>query len=670
MYTLVLLGTTEEFVRDLARSDDTITLRTHRDTLSLHRFLESETDRVDAVVLGTDSIDLVEAVQIVGSVAPNVSVLLLAPQDNHRFLQEKLSYAPMSSKNVKIICENSPSWRAELQLAFAQTRTRRSYLRLIHEVQLDLTTIQDKPQHIQVSPFRELHDYAPIGIVAIGSKGQVLAWNAKAREITGLAERDVLSTSFSSLFHDPDRERIQHWSTFHSLRMESKEPIKLIAERIGPNGEIQFLELIFGPIREQSPTSGKIVMFQDITERKKTEAELHQAKLAAESANQAKSNFLANMSHEIRTPLGAVLGFSDLLANSESSTQDRQLWAEAIKRNGSQLMRIIDEVLDLSKIEAGALELDITPCRIPVLVSEVHSMLSIRAEEKALELRVFNLGPIPLEIKTDSTRLKQILVNVIGNAIKFSSAGSIDVAISFVDHQESARLIFDVKDRGPGLTHEQSSSLFQPFVQADSSVTRSYGGTGLGLALSRRLARALGGEVSLQQTMPGKGSVFRVEVPTAKREHLRFVDRIKPEIRPTGHYERFRAEEKRLQGFRILLVEDSIDNQVLVSRLLKAAGADVSLAQNGADGLEKALNGYFDIVLMDLQMPVLDGYGATAQLRAKGYPRPIIALTAHAMREERDHCLRIGFSEHITKPINRSLLLETIEHFVAPQLAH
>ncbi len=402
----------------------------------------------------------------------------------------------------------------------------------------------------------------------------------------------------------------------------------------------------------------------DIHDQKLVQEELLRAKEAADAASKAKSRFLANMSHEIRTPLGAILGFAELLINPNLNISEQSDFISTIRRNGEQLSKIIDEILDLSKVEAGKIDIENTDIQVAELLNDVNSSLTLAAKDKGLELIFTNEGEIPTTIRTDRTRFRQILINVVGNAIKFSPNGKIEVVTSFLPNEAESLFCLTVKDSGPGLTAEQIDGLFQPFTQADTSTTRKYGGTGLGLALSKRLAIALGGDVVVKESEPSSGCIFKITIKSGPLDHVTYtnflmLDSVAVEPPKSSN------ENLTLQGIKVLLVEDSHDNQMLVSRFLNKAGAEVELANNGLEGVRKALLGNHDVVLMDIQMPELDGYGATTQLRESGFLKPIIALTAHAMVSERRRCLNAGFNDHLTKPVNRLALIERIHNFSA-----
>ncbi len=391
---------------------------------------------------------------------------------------------------------------------------------------------------------------------------------------------------------------------------------------------------------------------------------------AAEDATRTKSLFLANISHEIRTPMTAILGFADILLEDGDlgrAPPERLNAAETIKRNGVYLLNIVDDLLDLSKIEAGKMTIEriaCSPCRI---VAEVASLTRVGAEVRGVAFNIEYIGVIPESIQTDPTRLRQILVNLIGNAIKFTGGGSIRLITRLVDEGDRPIVQFDIVDTGIGMTEEQIASLFQPFTQADAATTRKFGGTGIGLNLSRHLARMLGGDVAIVESKPGVGTRFRAIIPTGRIDGVKMIEDplLATIVTPAATEAIAPIEEGLPRGYRVLLAEDGPDNQRLVSLMLKKAGAEVHIAENGRIAVDRALAALeqgspFDIILMDIQMPVLDGYAATKLLRAKGYAGPIVALTAYAMPDDRAKSREAGCDDHVAKPVTRKKLIEAI----------
>ena len=395
-------------------------------------------------------------------------------------------------------------------------------------------------------------------------------------------------------------------------------------------------------------------LVQDVTAHKQAELELQTAKLAAEDANREKSYFLANMSHEIRTPLGAILGFTDILRESTITNGERDHYLDILTRNGRNLARLIDDILDLSKVESGHLDVERVPVAIHTLVDEVVSLLRTKAELKGIAFDVRAKGAIPAQVEADPIRLRQILINVVGNAIKFTRSGGVTLEME-MSAGDPATLIFRVTDSGPGIRADAVDKLFAPFSQADSSTTRMYGGTGLGLALSRRLARALGGDLVLEHTAVDLGSTFTLTLPAI---HATAPETI--EVRPTPAAKPVIPTNPR-PGTRVLVADDSPDNQELIRFMLDRRGISTKLADDGQQAVDLALEDDFDVILMDMQMPRLDGYEATRRLRQAGFRAPIVALTANAMRTDREKCLRAGCSEYVSKPINATDLYRVMD---------
>ncbi|MGA2796780.1 MAG: ATP-binding protein [Thermoguttaceae bacterium] len=401
--------------------------------------------------------------------------------------------------------------------------------------------------------------------------------------------------------------------------------------------------------------------------------ELQLAKSAAEAATRAKSEFLANMSHEIRTPMTAILGYADLLRDTGESAADHSNCIETILRNGQHLLAIINDILDISKIEAGHMVIEHIACSPMEIVAEVASFIRVCVIEKGLSLSVKYINAIPATIMSDPTRVRQILMNLVSNAVKFTPAGSIQLTVQTQGASDGLGpyLRFDVIDTGIGMTSEQLSCLFKPFSQGDDSTTRLFGGTGLGLAISQRLAQILGGDITVVSS-PGRGSAFTAVVKTGS---LTGVPMIENPTESIEHAALSQSEPDRLAGIKplagahILLAEDGPDNQRLFSFLLKTAGASVDIAENGRLAVDKATralaaNLAYNVILMDMQMPELDGYGATRELRRAGYEGPIIALTAHAMSVDRIECLQAGCDDYAVKPIDRSTLIATVAKYL------
>lgn len=412
-----------------------------------------------------------------------------------------------------------------------------------------------------------------------------------------------------------------------------------------PNGEVK----------------GIIVFSSDVSELKATEHKLEEALEAAKRASRAKSDFLSVVSHEIRTPLGVILGFSELLMSHDVPEKTRLAYTEKIQRNGKRLQKLIDDILDVSRIEQGQIFVEPTTFAVRPLIADLESIFRAKAVAKGLELRVDVAPNTPQSVTSDPNRLRQVVSNVLDNAIKFTTQGSVTMAVRGEPTANGrSRLVVAVTDTGSGVPPGNEDRLFQPFTQLDPA-SRMKGGVGLGLSLSRRLAQALGGNVELQSTALGAGSTFLVHVDTgAAAEPARDAD-------GAIGIEAGKAPQngKILDGLTLLLVEDYPDIQDMIRRFVEDTGLKLLSAETGSDGVDLALSRHPDLVLMDLQLPKMDGMRATSILRSRGFKRPIIAMTAHAMKGQQQACLEAGFDDFISKPLSREELLARLKRFAA-----
>ncbi len=526
------------------------------------------------------------------------------------------------------------------------------YLRLA-EIELD-----------NLKRYRNLADAIPHIVWKARADGTMEYFNKVWSDYTGLTQEQSVGTGWQESLHKEDLNKflkiwIQAMGQNHSfeveVRIRSRENkfnwhwVRAVPE-ISDNNSISWLGTC-----------------TNIHDRKISIEELANAQKVAVEANLAKTHFLANMSHEIRTPMGAILGFTELMQHPNQSSEQRDHCIATIHRNGKQLLSIIDEILDISKVETGHLDVEHIELNIISMFNEIKSLLTIQTERKGLEFKFVFGTKIPESFCSDPTRLRQIIMNVVGNAIKFTEKGSVTVAADWLPlDSDPQKGLFKIRvtDTGVGIDKDHIDRLFQPFAQVDSSTTRRFGGTGLGLALSRKLAQALGGDVTLNETNAGKGSSFEIVVAVKALKGSRWVNDLSQPDQSDKIRKSFQNEKEILRGINVLLVDDAPDNQTVIGLFLGLAGAHVEFADNGEEGVEKALAGDFNVVLMDIQMPHVDGYEATRRLRRQGYDKPIIALTAHALKEERDRCLSVGCTDHFTKPIDRTKLISLVNQVV------
>ena len=507
---------------------------------------------------------------------------------------------------------------------------------------------------------RYLHDSSSQPIAVVESRNQILRYvNPAFCTLIGVEAVQLLGQPFISAMLGTDGVGCRELLT---RVFESGTTEAVTLQRESKPAPLHWTYLVWVVRSIEGVTVGLIIQVTDVTLETginealiKSSLKQHELTEIAdklnvqlEAANQAKNLFLAVMSHEIRTPLNVIMGAAEMLCLPGLLIEERRDYEARIKRNVILLARLIEDILDLTKIEAGMVDIVKVETQFEELLADVATHMRQAAEAKGLSFFLKELSPLPQMLFTDPIRLRQILINIVGNAIKFTATGSVSVALK-AEHEDN-KLHVLVSDTGKGITAEEAAMIFNPFTQTDASYTRLYGGTGLGLDLARRLAKALGGNVVLIKSKPGEGSVFEI---TVALEGVSY----KP---LAGSVLQAHPELSKLEGVHVLLAEDSPDNQFLVKKYLTQVGAAVDIANDGEEAVAMAQAGDYDLVLMDRSMPKLDGYAATAQLRSAGYLKPIIALTAHAMQGEAERSHRAGCSAYVSKPVKMNDLIELV----------
>ncbi len=514
---------------------------------------------------------------------------------------------------------------------------------------------------------RQAVDFLSEGVLLLDHSGRILLANRAFAQVVGKSPEALAGKRPEILPWVADRESgaLMPWTqSMRDGRPVKGAPMVLLSM----TGASRAFTANCYPIPAVDGRESELVVcFEDISALEQSKRELQNARDAAELANRAKTEFLANMSHEIRTPMNAILGFADVLRRGLAESRQHAIeYLNTIHSSGRHLLDLINDVLDLSKIEAGRLQIERLDAHPHELLHDVVSVLGVKAREKGIFLEYGSAGPIPETIQSDPTRLRQIVTNLVGNAIKFTEIGGVRVhAVMRTGDDGEPVLEIDVTDTGVGMSASVLGKVFEPFVQADSSVTRKFGGTGLGLAISRRYARALGGDIVVTSES-GRGSTFSLQLPTGP------IDKVPQTTAEDAVYKiRQRQQTRAANPFtmrfrpcRILVVDDGEANRQLLSVVLRRAGATVEQASNGQEAVDIINLRNFDVVLMDMQMPVKDGYTATTELREHHYRKPIIALTGHAMKGDEEKCLAAGCSDFLTKPVDIDALLDRIAAIV------
>ncbi len=567
----------------------------------------------------------------------------------------------------------APGWRGELQdpslrlAAFIFASCLLAYGFYLRRMLRELDPSRAVPQRV-----RTAYDNLAEGLVVLDARGRVVLANKSAADMLGVPEISLVGRSpdgfaWSGPAGEPVRADTLPW-VLARVQCRPQRDVHLCVRSVA--GTHYALRANCTPILDDTgQLQALVVSYQDVTELEQRGVALRVAKEQADAANQAKSQFLANMSHEIRTPMNAILGFSEVLRRGGLRDPAQAMQhLEIIHSSGHHLLNLINDILDLSKVEAGRLETERIATQPHRVARDVVRTLEAKAQEKGLALTLAFPGPLPATLDADPGRLRQVLTNLVGNAIKFTESGSVATTLWLDETGPRPRYRLDVQDSGIGIAADKIESIFEPFVQAESSTTRRFGGTGLGLTISRGFVRAMGGDIEVRST-PGVGTTFSVWLP---------LDRVDPEtcLAPAALAREdapaatgAAAPRWHFPPARVLVVDDGPENRQLLRVLLEETGLQVSEAGDGATALARARQATsagtpFDLVLMDMQMPVMDGDTATRHLRASGCTWPIVALTANAMKGFEQSLLDAGFSGYQTKPIDADALMREIARHV------
>ena len=475
--------------------------------------------------------------------------------------------------------------------------------------------------------------------------------------VTGFRPEEFVADAnlWISMVYPDDRDAV-HKQAFQCVSGQNVEHLEHRIVR--KDGHIRWVRSTLVP---HFDTEGKVVCYdgllQDITERKQAEEEMKRAV----DANYSKSEFLANMSHEIRTPMNGIVGMLTLALNKEREEKIREYLTIA-KTCSDNLLKLINDILDISKVEAGKLDVEIIDCNVSEVLSVINSSMLPSALEKGISFDIVLTTDVPEQIKTDPIRLNQCLVNLVGNAIKFTESGGVTVALSLKEIGCKPFIRFDIVDTGIGIPVDKQKAIFGKFTQADGSTTRKYGGIGLGLAITKQLAELLDGDIILTSE-PGKGSRFSVIIPS----------NINIESAAMISKDKWKAKERKVESSdeinntagKILVVEDDFASQQVILGILEETNLQAEVANNGIEAVNKVTSGSYDLLFMDMQMPNMNGYDATKTIREKGYTMPIIALTAYAMKGDEEKCLNVGCDAYLPKPVDAEKLFETLGNFLS-----
>ena len=507
------------------------------------------------------------------------------------------------------------------------------------------------PSNAVPARVRSALDTIAESLLVLDARGNVVLANAAFSTLSGRDADSLTGVSANSLSWIQVDEENPTYPWEHAF--ETGEPTRMdMVGYVDSNGEQRKFIVNCSPVMGgKGKVGGVLISMDDVTLLEEKELLLRQSMEEAEAANHAKTAFLSNMSHEIRTPMTAILGFTEVLKRGlNQSEEDRIRHLNTISNSGTHLLELINDVLDLSKVESGAMEVETIPCKAAFISNEVVHVLQVKAREKGISLDLEVGNDLPAHIFSDPSRLRQIVTNLVGNAIKFTEEGGVTVRLEYTSADNDPRLLIKVIDSGIGMSEKQLSTIFEAFIQADASITRRFGGTGLGLSISRKLALAMNGDIVVSSE-EGKGSTFMLTLPTGDISQVPMLS-IDEVYESFSEIETVAEQQWTFPECHALVVDDGPENRELLSVVLGELGITITTAENGQLALEQTDKTSFDVVLMDIQMPVMDGYQAVAEMRKRGVTNPVVALTANAMKGYEQKVIDAGFSHYMTKPID------------------